>query len=760
MKYSTKLMYLIVFSLLGLLISSASLALAYSSQTSECGGCHSTTNVLTLSSDASGTINAVDGTPFSLEVYAGGYTGGDLSFYVVVESSWADNNQFSFTSVRVQDNSGDDLNANVDQITVSITFTPLSVGSHTIRIWTASSGDLSKSLDVGVSVTVDDSDSPTIDTPGDIQISEGDPSANVTWDPYDANPSRYEVLDTGAGWLSGSWDGSDIVVVLDTLTLGDHTLTITVYDINENSVSDQVDVSVVDDSPPYITPISNYAISEGAPHTLTWTISELHPHQFEVLEDSISIDSGVWDGNDISVVLNGLDLATYNYTLIVTDTNNNKATHSVLVTVVDGTNPMIPSESDIAYPEGYSGESITWTPSDLHPISYQVWKNGTPVFSGSWNITGESITVFVDGLSVALHNYTLVVTDIGGNIGKDEVFVTVFSAIIPYVDHPIDQSISEGSINNNITWNPLDLNPLGYIIYRNSQIITSGPWNSSSETISVPLEGLNLGQYNFTLYIYDDEANSAVDTVWITIIDTTSPTIDSPADISFKERTSEYNIVWNLTDLNPLKYEIYKNSVRLQQEYWNSLFEIVTISVEDLSYGVYNYTIIVFDSSNNTKTDEVVVTVLDGIEPIIFGSSDFEYEETTIGHSITWDVSDAHPISYFILRNGTPITSGTWNGSSISLTVDWLVQGVYNYTLIVIDEGNNWAIDSVIVTVIEHRIIVSSPTTTDSPSTVPEPPDSLGNTQIVIPFAFAWVVGFIFILKHLDKITDQKNKGL
>jgi hypothetical protein len=53
--------------------------------------------------------------------------------------------------------------------------------------------------------------------------------------------------------------------------------------------------------------------------------------------------------------------------------------------------------------------------------------------------------------------------------------------------------------------------------------VKSGLWNSSSETISISVTGLSVGQYNFTIIVYDVGGNTVSDIVWVTVSDATPP---------------------------------------------------------------------------------------------------------------------------------------------------------------------------------------------------------------------------------------------
>jgi len=99
----------------------------------------------------------------------------------------------------------------------------------------------------------------------------------------------------------------------------------------------------------------------------------------------------------------------------------------------DRTDPTLDHPADITYILGETGNSITWSLSDEHPVSYQVLMNGTVVKAGDWNSTSEQVTVLVDGLDAAIHNYTIIGTDIAGNTATDEVIVSVVMMTGPFL---------------------------------------------------------------------------------------------------------------------------------------------------------------------------------------------------------------------------------------------------------------------------------------------------------------------------------------
>ncbi len=131
-----------------IIVSGAFLAIGFPDQTSECDVCHTNTSVLILTSNATGTVEAVNGVPFVISI-----NGSNGVEALKIVSDWADNSKFSFSLMQISDGDPDDSDADTGEISVDISVTPLETGSFTIRIWVAAPGQLSASLDVSVDVS-------------------------------------------------------------------------------------------------------------------------------------------------------------------------------------------------------------------------------------------------------------------------------------------------------------------------------------------------------------------------------------------------------------------------------------------------------------------------------------------------------------------------------------------------------------------------------------------------------------------------------
>jgi len=157
-----------------------------------------------------------------------------------------------------------------------------------------------------------------------------------------------------------------------------------------------------------------------------------------------------WESDDWELAMDGLRITVHvdflkidgclsHYTLESTNISTDEKTGEAYLErmdieqYTDRTDPTLNHPSDIEYILGATGNRINWTLSDEHPVEYQVRLNGSLVKVGYWNSTSEQVTILVDALDVGVHNYTITITDIAGNTGTDEVFVTVVPVPEPLI---------------------------------------------------------------------------------------------------------------------------------------------------------------------------------------------------------------------------------------------------------------------------------------------------------------------------------------
>ncbi len=89
-----------------------------------------------------------------------------------------------------------------------------------------------------------------------------------------------------------------------------------------------------------------------------------------------------------------------------------------------------------------------------------------------------------------------------------------------------------------------------------------------------------------------------------------------------------------------------------------------------------------------------------GAKPKVLASTDMTYVQGTTGNQIHWIVEDDNPLSYSIFQNDEMKLATIWNESDIIYNIDGLAAGIYNYTLILLDNSSNIVTDTVWVTVV------------------------------------------------------------
>ena len=451
----------------------------------------------------------------------------------------------------------------------------------------------------------------------------------------------YTLGDTWAGYSTGynlvllKWDIDGNIVWCHTWggtnkdtgqsVWGDGTY---LYTLGYTRSSGDYDVVLVkwgpDITAPGLTNPSDITYSEESiGHKITWTATDYNPSTYKIYQDDIEVASGAWvSGSSITVNVDGLLIGSYDYTIIVYDTSSNSVSNTVIVTVVDTTIPTLTTPSTVNYEQNTTGHNITWVVADSYPDTYIIYKDGTEIAFGNWT-SGDTITVNVDGLLPDSYNYTIVVFDFYGNFARDTVIVTVEDTTAPVLNSPQDISYEQGTTGHDITWTAADTNPDTYIIYKDGTEIASGNWTSNSP-ITVNVDGLLIGSYDYTIIVSDISGNFARDTVIVTVEDTTAPVLNSPQDISYEQSTTGYNITWTVVDANPNACIIYRNGIEIASGVWSSAIPI-TINVDGLLIGSYDYTIVVSDMYGNSISDTVIVTVSNNNSPDNPASTDASF---------------------------------------------------------------------------------------------------------------------------------------
>jgi parallel beta-helix repeat protein len=251
---------------------------------------------------------------------------------------------------------------------------------------------------------------------------------------------------------------------------------------------------------------------------------------------------------------------------------------------------------------------------------------------------------------------------------------------------------------------------------------------------------LMVGTYYLQVMVNDTLGYIQTAQFAVIVQDTTSPVwIENPVDQALEFGDSlVYDLdAWDLSGIaswwinNTVHFSVDENGVITNA----TILDFMTYSLEVKAYDIYD----------NFCTATIKIILVDTTQPTINQPNDIEYNVGDTGYSIVWEPRDLLPSSYQVLRNGIEVKLGAWNSTTevIEVPVDGLSAGSYNYTIIVTDEGANFATDSVFVTVNPVATTTTTSTTTTTTTTTSTPMDltlistvvTLGALAIIVVFA-------------------------
>lgn len=316
---------------------------------------------------------------------------------------------------------------NTDGIQINVDGLEAGVHSYFIEIYDIDDNFVTNT----VSVTVFDVTKPNFSvSPPNLSMDEGSSNNLLVWSVDDLHLENYTLLEDDLNVESASSLGSTFLGVnwnIDHLTLGQHNLTVIVFDESDNFEFHTVIVTVNDVTDPTISDESLTLPYEefSSGHSISWTVSDTNPSNYTIYQNNNPIQSGNWNVGSININVNSLLLGTYNFTLAISDSSGNTVFDEVLFDVIDTTPPVVTGPATYEYDEGQTGNQISWIVSDAHIAKYEITSDtSVNVPETAW-ITNDSIVLNIDGLSIGQYNITITVTDTEGNFLTHTVSLTV-----------------------------------------------------------------------------------------------------------------------------------------------------------------------------------------------------------------------------------------------------------------------------------------------------------------------------------------------
>lgn len=341
---------------------------------------------------------------------------------------------------------------------------------------------------------------------------------NVTY----MNGSAYEVKTTPT---NGTVIFIDLPIEFMNCTVTHGGLPIGLGDYFYNLSSKSYDVRV-----PIVTSPGDQDILFDAENvTITWTLEDEYPDTIEVYVDDALNISLAWVNTtydyvfNVSAAFHELVIGEYEIKLIAYDQNLNSVEDIIQLKIYEDVFPEIEGSDDVEFYFTETGYSISWNVTDDNLNKYTVMDNDEVVISGDIDPDEPVITINLDGLEIAVHNFTISANDTSGNTAYDFVIVTVMQDdIVPVIVFtPNDITYSQGDDNIVRNWTATDDFMDYYTITISTTTgdtitvdeVVNADW--ITENIEFDFSGMLAGTHEVTLTVFDLGGNSVQSTVTV-----------------------------------------------------------------------------------------------------------------------------------------------------------------------------------------------------------------------------------------------------
>ncbi|ERJ11895.1 immunoglobulin-like domain-containing protein [Haloplasma contractile] len=473
--------------------------------------------------------------------------------------------------------------------------------------------------------------------------------------------TTYEVNSIEPDWesfVTVSDDEGEATLTVDTSEVdmnkvGTFHVKLTATDLTGNEVTIPVQISMIDTTKPIIqiadTKIVAFEVGSAEPNWLEGVTAT----------DSYDGEIGLTNANVNTTSVDMNLVGTYTITYTVRDLSNNSSTDSITVTIEDTTAPSITGLQDQTYEVG--SEEPNW----LDGVT------ATDNYDGPIYLTLDHVdTTNVDMNTVGTYTVTYTVTDANGNTTTETITVAIVDTTYPTITGLQDQIYEVGTPEPN--W--LDG-------------VTATDNNDESFTLTLDnvdttnVDMNTVGTFTVSYTVTDANGNTTTESISVTIVDTTNPTITGLQAQTYEVGTTEPNWLDGLTatDNND-------ESITLTVD------NVDTTSVDMNIVGTFTVTYTVTDINGNTTTETITITIVDTTNPIITGLQDQTYEvgstEPNWLDGVT--ATDNYDGSFTLTLNNIDTTN-----------VDMNTVGTFTVTYTVTDVNGNTTTETITITIVD-----------------------------------------------------------
>jgi gliding motility-associated-like protein len=487
------------------------------------------------------------------------------------------NGQASINVALINNNSID--NCAIDSLWLSNSlFSCVDTGLNTVNLWARDvSGNISSAL---ATVNVLDTIAPAVFTKNDTVYLGLSSQAIITPALIDSNSSD----NCGIASLSLSQD------TFTCAHIGVNTVWLTATDSSGNSSTASALVTVLDTNTPtvFTKNINAYLNANG---WVTITPNDVDSGSFA---NCVSFNLAL-DVDSFTCA----NLGANTVTLTLTDSLNNTAQDTAIVTVLDTLAPTVIARNITVYLDSAGNANITPALADSATFD-------NCAVDSLW-LSASSF----DCSNLGTNSILLYANDSSGNVGVDSFVVTVVDTLAPQIQ---TQNLSVY----------LDSNGVANI---NSASLNNGSTdNCGVDSIWASQNNFNcshLGANNVLLYASDASNNTASDTALITIIDTIKPILHLRNITVQLDSAGQASISASMIDSASLD---------------NCSIDSIWLNTSTFNCGNIGVNTVIFyaiDISGNTQSDSVIVTVNDNQAPTLIARNITVYLDSNGSASIT-----------------------------------------------------------------------------------------------------------------------------
>ena len=392
----------------------------------------------------------------------------------------------------------------------------------------------------------------------------------------------------------------------------------------------------------------------------------------------------------------GLVPGFYQFQLTVTDNNGATSTDIAQVTVNAAANiPPVANagtNQTITLPANSVTLSGSGTDADGTVVSYQWAEISGP---SAYSIANASSAITdITGLTVGTYQFQLLVTDNNGATGNAIVQITVNAAanIPPVANAGTNQTIilPENTVTLSGSGSDADGTVASYFWTETSGPATYNIINASSATTDIT--GLVQGTYVLELIVTDNDGGTSSSSVQITVNAAANipPVANAGTDQTITLPTNTITLSGSGTDADGAVVSYAWTKISGPSAYSITDVSSANSTIRGLAQGTYQFALTVTDDDGATGSDTMQVIVNAGnIPPVASAGIDqtIILPTNTITLSGSGTDADGTIAGYAWAKISGPSSYSITSSTSASTSVTGLVQGVYQFTLTVTDNG-------------------------------------------------------------------------